>query len=104
MTHQNPSFRIKRTNNRQSLRAIRNRFALGINNQALFQYMEDSDMPWLAVLPQSNRASALAQRYGIQFIPTLIIIDDATKTISFNGREEVVQSGAAAYDAWLTAR
>jgi hypothetical protein len=57
----------------------------------------------LAVLPQSNRASALAQRYGIQFIPTLIIIDDATKTISFTGREEVVQNGAAAYDAWLAA-
>jgi hypothetical protein len=77
--------------------------ALGINNQSLFEYMEDSEMPWLAVLPQSGRGNALAQRYGIQWIPTLVIVDRATNTISLAGREEVTQDGAAAYDAWLAA-
>jgi hypothetical protein len=76
---------------------------LGITDASMFDFMADSGMSWLAVSPQSNRSAALAQRYNIRWVPTLVIIDGAGGTVSLRGREEVAQSGAGAYDAWLTA-
>jgi hypothetical protein len=77
--------------------------SLGIDNSSLFEYMVDSAMPWLAVLPQGGAANALVQRYQIQWVPTLVIIDGAANTLSLAGREQLTQSGTAAYDAWLAA-
>ena len=77
--------------------------SLGIGDSALFDYMVDSDMPWLAVSSQSNNAAALAQRYDIRWVPTLVIIDGTANTISLTGRDELVQRGTAAYDDWLAA-
>ena len=75
----------------------------GITESSMFDFMADSGMSWLAVSPESNRSGALARRYNIRWIPTLVIIDAAGGTVSLRGREEVAQSGAGAYDAWLTA-
>jgi hypothetical protein len=75
----------------------------GISDSSLFDYMADSAMPCLAVSSQGNRANALAQRYDVRWVPTLVIIDGAVNTISLTGREELTQNGAAAYDAWLAA-
>ncbi|MFC1659887.1 thioredoxin-like domain-containing protein [Gemmatimonadota bacterium] len=75
----------------------------GISELALFDFMVDSGMPWLAISSQSSRANALAQRYDVRWIPTLVIIDGAANTLSLTGREELTLSGAAAYDAWLAA-
>jgi len=75
----------------------------GVTESALFDYMADSGMSWLAVPSQSSRTSALAHLYNVHWVPTLVIIDGATNTVSLNGREEVTQSGAAAFDAWLAA-
>ena len=72
-----------------------------MSDPSLFDYMADSGMEWLAVSSQGARASALVQRYNILWVPTLVVIDGAGNTISLNGRQEVAQSGAAAYDAWL---
>jgi hypothetical protein len=77
--------------------------ALGVGQASLFDYMADSGMPWLAVRPRSSEANDLLQRYQVQWIPTLVIIDGSGKTISLTGREELAQSGTAAYDAWLAA-
>jgi len=74
-----------------------------VSNSSLFEYMVDWGMPWLAVSPQSGKADALVQRYDVRWIPTLVIIDGALNTISMTGREELTQSGTAAYDAWLAA-
>jgi nucleoredoxin len=75
----------------------------GITEPALFDYMVDSEMSWLAVSPLSDKVDALVQRYNVRFVPTLVIIDNAANTISLTGREELAQNGAAAYDAWLAA-
>lgn len=77
--------------------------SLGISDSALFDYMVDSSMPWLAVLPQSSEAAALVQRYNVGWVPTLVVIDGAANTISLTGRDELVQEGAAAYEDWLAA-
>jgi hypothetical protein len=69
----------------------------------LLDYMAESNMPWRAVSPQSNKANYLAQRYNIRWVPTLVIIDAALKTISLTGREELTQTGPAIYDVWLAA-
>jgi hypothetical protein len=77
--------------------------SLGISDSALFEYMDQSGMPWLAVSPQSSEANALVQRYDVRWVPTLVMMDGAGNTISLNGREEVTQRGAGAYDDWLAA-
>ena len=76
---------------------------LGISDSALFEFMSDSGMPWLAVSSQSDRAEALVNRYNVRWVPTLVVVDEAGKTISLAGRDEVMQSGTAAYDGWLAA-
>ena len=73
----------------------------GISDLSLFDYMVDSQMPWLAVSSEGNKASVLLDHYGIRWVPTLLLIDSDGKTISKTGREEVVRDGTAACDAWL---
>ncbi len=75
----------------------------GVSDTFLFDFMTDSGMPWLAVSSQSGRPNTLAQRFGVQWVPTLIIIDSTGKTLSMNGREEVTQNGSGAYDSWIAA-
>lgn len=75
----------------------------GINESSLFDFMVGSAMQWLAVSSQSGKANTLAQRYDVRWIPTLVVIDGAANTLSLTGREELTQSGTAAYDAWLAA-
>ena len=76
---------------------------VGVSDTALFEYMEDSGMPWLAVPAQSKKPSQLAQRYLVRWVPTLIVIDGNLNVVSFSGREELTQGGPAIYDAWLAA-
>jgi protein-disulfide isomerase-like protein with CxxC motif len=75
----------------------------GIVLADLLEYMAESNMPWRAVSPQSNKASSLIQRYNVRWVPTLVVIDAATKTVTVTGREELVQLGEGAYDFWLAA-
>lgn len=74
-----------------------------VTDAAMFEYMVNSEMPWLAVSSQSGKADSLADRYGVYWVPTLVVIDGAGNTLSLEGREEVTQKGAAAYDDWLAA-
>jgi hypothetical protein len=75
----------------------------GISDATLFDYMVDSEMGWLAIPPQSGKANTIAQRYNVRWVPTLIVIDDELRTITYTGREEVAQVGADIYEVWLTA-
>ncbi len=67
-------------------------------------YMRDYKMSWLALPHGDDRIQALAGRYGIRGIPSLIVIDGEGRTISTNGRQEVAAQGARAFDAWTAAR
>jgi len=77
--------------------------APGMNDESLFDFMDDSGMGWLAVLPRSSKTNRLLQHFKIQWVPTLVIIDSAGRTLSVNGREQLTQNGIAAYDSWLAA-
>ena len=70
---------------------------------AMFTHMTDREMPWLALPWQGRHALGLVDRYGVRWIPTLIIVDGDGATVSVDGRDEIAASGAAAGDAWLEA-
>ncbi len=76
----------------------------GLSEDVLYEYMEDSQMGWLAVPPGGNTASKLVNRYNIQWVPTLVILDEAGNTLSYFGRDEVVDRGTGAYDLWMAIR
>jgi nucleoredoxin len=65
------------------------------------QYMLDAGMRWLATPWGGSHSAALGQRYGVRWIPTVIVIDGAGATVSSKGHEEIASRGAAAYDDWL---
>jgi hypothetical protein len=67
----------------------------------MFSYMSSAGMPWVAVPWGGSHSTGLLQLYGVQWIPTVIVIDGACNTISVHGREEVEREGARAYDDWL---
>lgn len=75
----------------------------GISDPSLFDYMVDSEMPWLAVSSEGIQANFLLDRFDIRWVPTLLLIDSDGETISKTGREDVTQDGPDAYDAWLAA-
>jgi thiol-disulfide isomerase/thioredoxin len=63
-------------------------------------YMKSHKMPWLAVPFKDKHREALKKKYGVQGIPTLVIIDAEGKTLSNNARGEVMKNGAQAFDNW----
>lgn len=73
------------------------------SEEAMFSYMQGAGMGWLAVPWHGEKASALVERYDIQWIPTLVIVDSTGATVSENARDHVANDGAAAYDDWLAA-
>jgi len=75
----------------------------GISEATLFEYMTEAGMPWLAVSSQGSRVDTLLKRWGVRWVPTLVVIDGAGNTLSMTGREEVTENGAGAYDLWLAA-
>ena len=64
-----------------------------------------TEMPWLAV-PYSDepRIASLKQKFGINGIPTLIIVDTAGNLVRAEGREEITKDPAAALEAWNNAK
>ena len=67
---------------------------------AMTGYMKEANMPWLAVPYSGNTRDELCETFGIQGIPTLVILDENAKVVSENGRGEVTAKGAAAFDGW----
>lgn len=67
---------------------------------AMVGYIKETKMPWLAVPYESPLRDALAKKYGVRGIPTLVIVDDKGNTVSENARGDVASSGAAAFDKW----
>ncbi len=63
-------------------------------------YMKDMKMPWLALPFESERKDALGSKYGVKGIPALIILDPDGKVLSEDGRSDVMELGAKAFDKW----
>jgi nucleoredoxin len=68
--------------------------------ESMHQYMLDAGMRWLATPWNGSHSAALGQRYGVRWIPTVVVIDGAGATVSLKGHEEIANRGAAAYDDW----
>jgi thiol-disulfide isomerase/thioredoxin len=72
-----------------------------VNTEELLEHMTNKGMLWLAVHPDAEKITSLAQRYAVQFIPKLVVLDSDLNTITLAGRDDVVLKGAAAYDDWV---
>lgn len=70
------------------------------SSSAMFKYMKEADMPWLAVPHRSKKIKELSQSFGIRGIPALVIVDAEGKTLTKNGRGDVVNFGTKAFDRW----
>ena len=70
------------------------------DRNAMFGYMREYKMPWLAVEYSTPVAQELAKKYSVRGIPYLVIIDPQGKTISTNARIEVTQKRAGAFEIW----
>ncbi|MBU1693903.1 MAG: redoxin family protein [Verrucomicrobia bacterium] len=66
----------------------------------MVRYMKEMDMPWPAVRFADKNREELKKKYGIQGIPTLVIIDSSGKTLSANARGDVANQGLAEFDKW----
>lgn len=73
------------------------------STEDLATYMRQHGMNWLGLPLGSDKITELAKRYGVEWIPTLIVINAAGKTVTKTGREDIAARGAAAFDAWLAA-
>lgn len=69
----------------------------------MYDYMEEADMPWMALPFGDSRKESLINKFKINGIPSLVIVDVAGKTITKNGRADVTSLGAAAFEKWETA-
>jgi nucleoredoxin len=65
--------------------------------------MKDYKMNWLAVPHDSPLREQLQQKYDIQGIPSLVILDDQGNLITQEGRSEMGDSGAEALVKWTSA-
>ena len=57
-------------------------------------------MQWLAVEFGTKEINDLKKRYKVKGIPTLVIVGPDGKTITENGRGDVMSKAATALDAW----
>jgi nucleoredoxin len=71
--------------------------------EAQQKYMKDYKMNWLAVPHDSPLREQLQQKYDIQGIPSLVIVDDQGNLITKEGRSEMGDSGAEALVKWTSA-
>jgi len=73
------------------------------SSEDLATYMRQYGMNWLGLPLGSDKIRELVKRYGVEWIPSLIVVNAAGKTVTRSGREDVAAKGAAAFDAWLAA-
>lgn len=72
------------------------------SEDAMFEYMEELKMPWLAVDHKSSEADDLKEKYEVRGIPKLVIIDASGKLITADGRKDVQTLGSKAWKKWTT--
>ena len=69
-------------------------------NEAAFE-RNYAEMPWLAVDYKDNaRISSLKQRYGINGLPTLVILDNDGNQVNDDGRQDILNNNLDALEMW----
>ena len=62
-------------------------------------YMNDSQMPWLAVPFGDKHIETLQKKFAVSCIPKFVEIDAPGQTLSTEARSEITQKGSGAYGA-----
>ncbi|MBF0548021.1 MAG: redoxin family protein [Candidatus Riflebacteria bacterium] len=65
-----------------------------------FEYMKELKMEWPSVKFRSNSANAIAEKYNVQAIPTLIILSPKGEIITEEGREQVTENPDSCIEQW----
>jgi nucleoredoxin len=63
-------------------------------------YMRELEMKWPTVKYGSKAGEALAQRFGVESIPTLVILASDGKEITRDGRADVLDHAETALERW----
>jgi len=56
-----------------------------------------NEMPWKAISFSDGRRQSLGQKYGVQGIPTLVLLDPDGKTLTTDGRSLISSRGAGGF-------
>jgi len=67
------------------------------------KYIEKYDMPWFAMINQSEAAKQASKQLNVEYIPCLVIIDPSGKVVSKEGVKEVRSLKKAAMGLWKSA-
>lgn len=71
------------------------------NNAAgQLRYMESYNMPWKALEWRSREAATLAEKFNVEYIPTLVVMDTEGNVITQNGVREFSRSPKKAFADW----
>ena len=69
-------------------------------NQAAFD-RNYAEMPWLAVpYTDEPRISALKQRYGINGIPTMVLLDNQGNLVTYEARKDIQKDPSECLKKW----
>ncbi len=73
------------------------------DKEAMGGYMKETKMGWLAIPFDAAQRKAVAKEFGVNGIPTLIILDKNGKKITDKGRGDVTTKGNEALKEWTKA-
>ena len=74
------------------------------DKEAMDGYMKETKMGWLAIPYDAAQRKAVAKEFGVNSIPTLIILDKDGKKITDKGRGDVTTKGNEALKEWKKAK
>jgi len=64
------------------------------------KYMKETKMKWYTLPHRSNEANALAKKFNVRGIPSLVIVNPEGETITTKGTFEVMNNPQGALQAW----
>jgi len=67
---------------------------------AQMAYMKETKMRWYTMPHRSTGATALAKKYGIRGIPSLVVLSPQGKIITKKGRDEISSNPKSAWASW----
>ena len=68
--------------------------------QEQMKYMKETKMKWYTLAHRSNEANALAQKFNVRGIPSLVIVNPEGETVTTKGTFEVMNNAKGALQAW----
>lgn len=70
------------------------------DRSAMYQYMKELRMPWLALTYGDKHKKSLSAKYNVRGIPKLVILSCSGELITENGRGDVMGGGVSVFDKW----